>query len=287
MKLFIAGGTGFIGSHFLKNIVYDDHFERIDLCVNRRLPKIGSPKVMVYRPCRIDDESILNIEGSYDYIVNFVGIIKETRDKKFEKVHHQGVKNLIKLAQKTGATGFVQISAAGNADTPYMNTKREAEEEIISSGLEYVILRPSFVLGPDGDFVKMLKKLLKFSPFLPVIGDGSYQVQPIFVGDLAEIVRRSILQGIKGVFGACGPDRISYLDFMKKIKSITGAWQPIVKIPLTLMKSVATIAGPLSPADRDQLKMLTSGSFCDEIRIFRLVSLSPTPLDKTIELSFL
>ncbi len=287
MRIFLAGGTGFIGSHFLKNIIYDDHFERIDLCVNRRLPKITSSKVMIYRPCRIDDENILKIEGSYDYIVNFVGIIKETRDKKFEKVHHQGVVNLLKLARKTGATGFLHISAAGNAETPYMETKRKAEEEIISSGLEYIILKPSFVLGPDGEFVKMLKRLLKFSPFLPVIGDGSYHVQPVFVGDLVELARRAILQGITGVYGACGPDKITYLEFMKRIKEITGAWQPIVKIPVTFMKTMAKLAGPLSPADTDQLKMLLSGSFCEEIKLYSIVSLSPLPIDRIIELSFL
>ena len=286
MKIFVAGGTGFIGSHFLKNIVYDDHFERIDLCVNRRLPRISSPKIMIYRPCRIDDESIKNIRGSYDYVVNFVGIIKETRDKKFENVHYRGVKNLIELAKRSGATGFLHISAAGNADTPYMITKRKAEEEIVSSGLEYVILRPSFVLGPDGDFVKMIKKILRFSPLLPVIGDGSYSVQPIFVGDLVELARRSMLQGIKGIFGACGPDKVTYLEFMVRIKKVTGAWQPIVRIPLSLMKVTATVAGPLAPADRDQLKMLTAGSYCEDLKIYSTLSLSSTPLDKTIELSF-
>ena len=288
MKVFVAGGTGFIGTHFLKNIAYDDNFEKIGICVNKRKPRIRSEKFEIYEGCRIDSESLFQVDGNYDYVVDFVGIIKETRDKKFENVHHRGVVNLIELAKRVGAVGFVYVSAAGvekGIDAAYMRTKFLAEQEIVGSGLEYLILRPSFVLGPDGDFVKMLKKMIKFLPFIPVIGDGNYRVQPVFVGDLVEAIRRGILEGVRGIYGACGPDRVTYNEFIMIVKKALGSKKPIFHIPVGFMRLSAKLLGPLSPANEDQLKMLFAGSTCEEADIFSKVGLSPKPLQEIVKLS--
>ncbi len=290
MKIFLVGGTGFIGTNFLQLALGDNHFDEIIICVNKRKPSVSSPKIKIHTPCRIDDIKTLKIDKNTDYIIDFAGIIKETRDKKFERVHHEGVKNLLRVAHETGARGFVYISAAGvdgTRDEAYMKTKWLAEEEIRKSGLEYLILRPSIVLGPDGDFTKMLKIMFKLFPFIPVIGEGNYKIQPIFVGDLVEIVRRGILQGIKGTFGACGPDAVTYKEFLKMIKEQLKIKRPLMHIPVRLVSLFAQLGDPLSPVTGDQLKMLLTGSTCKDSKIFTLISYAPKNLEETIRISFL
>ena len=289
MKIFLVGGTGFIGTNFLKIIINDDHFDEIIVCMNKRRPAVSSPKIKIHSPCRIDNITTLKIDDNIDYIIDFAGIIKETRDKKFDKVHYVGVKNLLEIAHKTGARGFVYISAAGvndMRDEAYMKTKWLAEEEIRKSGLEYLILRPSIVLGPDGDFTKMLKLMFRLSPFIPVIGDGNYKIQPVFVGDLAEIVRRGILQGIKGTFGTCGPNAVTYKEFLTMIKEQFNVRRPFIHIPVKLVSILAWLGGTYSPVTRDQLKMLLSGSTCEDNKIYTLTSFSPKNLEETIRISF-
>ncbi len=289
MKIFLVGGTGFIGTNFLRLAVGDDHFDEIIVCVNKRKPAISSPRLKIHTPCRIDDVTTLKIEDNIDYIVNFAGIIKETRDKKFDSVHHQGVKNLLRVANETGARGFVYISAAGvnnMRDEAYMKTKWLAEEKIRKSDLEYLILRPSIVLGPDGDFTKMLRLMFKLSPFIPVIGDGSYKIQPIFVSDLVEIVRRGILQGIKGTFDTCGPNAVSYNEFLTMIKEQLNVRRPFIHIPVRLVSVLAQLGGPFSPVTNDQLKMLLAGSTCEDSKIYTLTSYIPKNLEETLRISF-
>lgn len=289
MRIFLVGGTGFIGTNFLRVIINDDHFDEIIVCMNKRRPEVLSPKIKIHSPCKIDEITTLKIEENIDYIVDFAGIIKETRDKKFDRVHYEGAKNLLRVAHETGAQGFVYISAAGvddMRDEAYMKTKWMAEEEIRKSGLEYLILRPSIVLGPDGDFTKLLKLMFRLSPFIPVIGDGNYKIQPIFVGDLVEIVRRGILQGIKGTFGVCGPVTVTYKEFLSMIKEQLNVKRIFIHISVKLVSILARLGGAFSPVTSDQLKMLLTGSTCEDSKIYTLTSYSPRNLEETIRISF-
>ena len=66
-----------------------------------------------------------------------------------------------------------------------------AENTIETSGLKYTILRPTMIYGSPRDRnMWRLIRFMRYSPIVPIFGDGNYLQQPIFVGDVAQGRRR-------------------------------------------------------------------------------------------------
>ena len=68
---------------------------------------------------------------------------------------------------------------------PYYGAKWEMEQAVESSGMPYVIFRPSFVFERDGGILPTFSKLARFAPVTPIIGSGERKLQPIWAGDVA------------------------------------------------------------------------------------------------------
>ena len=65
----------------------------------------------------------------------------------------------------------------------------EAEQKISRSGLDYVILRPTMLYGLDKD--KNILQIIKFMKrfrFYPLIGNGTGEKHPVYVGDVADAI---------------------------------------------------------------------------------------------------
>ncbi|MCK9906407.1 NAD(P)H-binding protein, partial [Frankia sp. Cpl3] len=109
-------------------------------------------------------------------------------------IHVTGTKNLLEAAQRAGIRRFVQMSALGarpGATSPYHQTKYEAEQLVVHSGIPYVIFRPSVIFGPGDEFVNMLADLVRM-PVTPVLGNGSYLLQPVSRRTVADVLTSSL-----------------------------------------------------------------------------------------------
>ena len=68
--------------------------------------------------------------------------------------------------------------------------RREVRVRVLASGLEYTIMRPSFVFGKGGALPTFLKQV-RLSPVVTVIGPGTQRSQPIWVEDVAAYFARA------------------------------------------------------------------------------------------------
>ncbi|HSU91735.1 MAG TPA: NAD-dependent epimerase/dehydratase family protein, partial [Sporolactobacillaceae bacterium] len=194
----IAGGSGFIGR-----------------AIARRLAAIGDIKVRVitrnpdaaYERLKVQgvefvrgdiaDPATLkdSLAGASAIVdaVQFDGypIENPRRGLTFERVDYGGTVSLLAAAKDTGVGQFVYISGAAadeNREHPGFRSKGLAERAIRESGLEYTILRPSLVYGPEDHTVNLFARMLKVAPVFPVPGTGKQRVQPVFVEDVAACV---------------------------------------------------------------------------------------------------
>ena len=138
------------------------------------------------------------LEGC-DAVINLVGIIREFSGKgiTFEKLHYEGTVNLVRAARSQKVRRFIQMSALGarpDGKTQYQQTKFRAEECVRSSGLDYTIFRPSIIFGPEDKFVNLFANMLKVQQFVPVVGNGRYQMQPVAVENVSMGFIKSIEQ---------------------------------------------------------------------------------------------
>lgn len=268
MKIFVSGGTGFVGGHVTEELLSRGH--ELRLLVHRRAPaRPGVEQVQgdVTRP-----ETFANALSGCDAAINLVGIIREfpSRGATFAKLHVEATRNVVAAAKRAGVQRFVQMSALGtrpNAVSAYHRTKFEAEETVRASGLSWTIFRPSLVFGPKDEFVNMMAGYIRRFGAAPMIGDGRYRLQPIAAEDVARCFSLALEmpQTENKTFEICGPDRFTYVEMLDCIGRALGKRVCKLASPLALMKLVVPLLEgfPFFPLTSDQMTMLLEESICD------------------------
>ena len=214
--ILVTGGTGFVGSHLIKRLVS----ERIQTrCLARKTSDIGKLQehgIEVAYGDILDKESLKKAVEDVETVIHLVGIIVEKKGATFEIIHTQGTKNLVEVSKVAGVQRFVYISALGareNARSRYHKTKWEAEKAVINSKMEYVIFRPSIMIGEGGEFITMLSRIVSLAPIIPII-DGESKVQPIYVENTVDCIIKSLTDPntTNRIFEIAGPDQITYKE---------------------------------------------------------------------------
>jgi len=219
---------------------------------------------------------------NYDALVHLIGIGVESSGSTFEEINVNLTKNTIKLCKKSGIKKLIYISGLGvskNNTSNYFTSKYKAEQEIINSGLDYTIFRASYIIGKTDHLTKSLSKQMKKGVII-IPGSGKYQLQPIFVEDVAKIILKSILEKkfSKKILDLVGPRKISFEDFVKLFSKNTK-----VKFKKINLKN-AYDEGTYSS---ESLDLLIGDYTSDMTQLQKLASIKLTPVEKFLESSSL
>ena len=269
MKLFISGGTGFVGEHLCRELQSRGHEVRLLVHIRRQ----ATAGVEYVEGDVTQPETFAGGAEGCNAVINLVGIIREFPAKgiTFERLHVQATENMLAAARSCGINRYLQMSALGtrqDAVADYHKTKWKAEELVRGSGLQWTIFRPSLVFGPRDAFVNMLAAQLKIAPVMPLIGDGRYRLQPIHADDVARCFALALEMPVTigQTYSLCGNDRMTYTELLDAIAAALGKSAPLKpQTPLGLMKPLIALMQkiPQFPITSDQLQMLLEESICD------------------------
>jgi NADH dehydrogenase len=285
MKVFLTGGTGFVGRKMLKRLLDNGHLVRA-LVRSMPQPPAGvalARSVGYVRGDVVTGAGLDKAMQGCDAAIHLVGIIVEKGSNTFEAVHHLGTRNVVQAAKRNGIKRFVQMSALGvceNGVAAYQRSKWKGEEEVRRSGISYCILRPSLIFGPGDGFVTQMMETMKKAPFFrPVPGDGSPKFRPIFVDDVTFCFARALTEAAATgqTVELGGADELTLNEVLAEIARCAGVRKPAVHIPMPLMFLGATLAGilPNPPVTPDQLRMLREGSTCDIAPMKQIFGVTP------------
>lgn len=297
MKIFVTGGSGFVGEEILRQLLHDGHAIR----VLARNPKSPRARIAASRHgVELFPGDILNVESlkagvrDYDVIIHLVGIISEVSANTFENIHARGTQNVILAAQSAGVKRFIHMSALGtrsNATSRYHQSKWAAEESLRQSGLDYTIFRPSIIYGADDHFVNLFAEIARFSPVLPVMGDGKSRMQPVAVADVAACFVGAITEpkSIGQSYDLCGHDIRSFNEILDAILEVMGKKRAKLHLPMglarfqaSLLEIIFPLFGKAPPLSRDQLLMLAEDNLGNPKPANELFRLQPKLFEEAI-----
>ena len=121
--------------------------------------------------------------------------------------------------------GVARYGMAPRCSNPYFLSKLAAETTLFRSGLEGVVFRPSFVVGPGDAFVPAVLRAMETGE-VELPGDGSYRMQPIAVEDAADAVLAAIGRpagAFPTVFDLVGPEPVTYARLLERLAGVAGA----------------------------------------------------------------
>ena len=267
MNVVVTGATGFVGTHVVHALRARDLPVRALVRDRRRGSRLAARGVELVEGDVTDPTSLRAALAGTDAVIHLVAIIKG-RPADFDRIMAQGTRNVAAAAKEAGVGRFVLASALGLDErtkdaVPYYRAKWEMEQAVRDSGLEYVILRPSFVFAKDGGVLPTFVRLARFSPVTPIIGPGTQRLQPIWIDDMAECYALSLeLPEAAGrTFEVGGPDAPTWNEFWARLKRVLGARRPSIHLPFGVMRVQAALTErlPGAPVTRDQLTMLALG----------------------------
>ena len=279
-NLFVTGGSGFVGSAVIDELVRRGH--QVKALVRKDALDSRGGKVTSVVGDLFNAQGLASGMADCDAVIHLVGIIMEQPSKgvTFERIHFEGTKAVVDAAQAAGIKRYLHMSALGvrpNAVSEYHKTKWKAEEYVRRSGLDATLFRPSMIHGPKGEFMRMeaawAKKQAMPFLFMPYFGHGvlglggSGQLQPVYVGDVARAFADALMNPntIGQTYELGGADRLDWPAMHKTVAEVvTGKRRLTMPIPAWYAKAIATILpGALLPFNKAQVQMAEEDNVCD------------------------
>ncbi len=204
MRVFVTGGTGFVGSHLVDALLQQDYevfcLVRSEAKAARIFPE-RRPQLIV--GALADGDAIAEGVRDADYVYHVAGLTAGKNRHELFDVNAEATRRVLSHVKRAaaGLRRFVYVSSLAAAGpsrlgTPldqshlpspvsaYGESKLAGEEIVRASGVPWTIVRPPAVYGPrDAEFLRLVK--LARWPMLPLMGDPHQEFSFIYVTDLA------------------------------------------------------------------------------------------------------
>jgi NADH dehydrogenase len=246
MRVVVTGGTGFIGREVVSRLLEEGGTE---VALTTRYPERPDPwdgRVRKLQAFAGDSVSLGKAFTGADTVVHAIQfpnapVEDPSKGRTYMEVDGHGTEVAVAVARKLGVRRFVYLSGAGagkGLPQSWFKAKDIAEKAIRESGMEYAILRPSWIYGPGDKSMNRFVWFCRHLPLVPVIGDGRTAVYPAYVKDIAralvDLVRREDARD--AVLDVGGPQRLTMDDVIRTIQEVLGRRRPLLHQPAGLMK---------------------------------------------------
>ena len=215
MKIVVTGASGFIAKN-LRKYLSEKNIELISISRNDFKNFKCETKIISNN---YDEKNLLKKIQNSDVLIHLVGIGKQSINTDYDMINTELTKHIVNLSKKARIKKIIFLSGLGvssNTSLGYFISKYNAEKQIIDSGLDFTVFRPSYIVGKDDLFTKNLKKQIKSGEII-IPGSGTYSIQPIHVSDVVKVIFESALQSKfnNKIIDLVGPDYVTFEKYVK------------------------------------------------------------------------
>lgn len=160
----------------------------------------------------------------------------------------ENIRILVDAAKDAGVRRVVHVSVSNpsaGSEFPYYRGKAQAEEIVKRSGLEWSIIRPTWLFGGSDILLNNVAWLLRRFPVFGMPGNGKYRVQPIAGEDVGRILSDAALSSETGARDAAGPETFTFEEVVRLTMKAMGKRRLIVHLPPTLALGLSKALDPL------------------------------------------
>jgi uncharacterized protein YbjT (DUF2867 family) len=184
MKVLVAGSTGYLGKHAVRELKDRGHQVRALARNPDRLAPVRDVVDEVFAADATDPAALADCCVGVDAVISTIGLVGKAGRQTCWDVDYGANRNLLTEAEKAGVGKFVYTSvvhAPALEKLQLVRAKRAFEDELRRSGMPYAILLPN---GYFSDFDEYLAMARKGRVYL--FGDGGFRITPIDGTDVAD-----------------------------------------------------------------------------------------------------
>lgn len=257
-NVLVAGATGYLGSHVVRELVRRGHRVRALTRSTGRLDTLGVPcdvvQAEVTRP-----ETLANVCDGIDIVFSSLGITGQRDGLTWRDVDYQGNLNLLQAAQHCGVEKFVYVSVFGGAGLRHLDIvdAHEAFVDVLRQGsMAWQVLRPTGYFSDLEAFLDMARRGRVY-----LFGDGSRRINPIHGADLA-VVCGDAVEGRRTdrEIDVGGPRVFTWRQIAEL--ALTTCERPvrITPLPMVLVRGAATACGWFSRHRAELLRFFATSA---------------------------
>ena len=211
MRILLVGGTGLIGSAIRARLSAEGHE---CLLVSRHPTAMPDPHHITLDMARTTEVSRWKgLLAGVDAVINAAGALQ---GQDMQGVHVTGSAALYTACESANIRRVILLSAIGtNRDTrsDFSRTKQEGEAALMARDLDWVVLRPSVVVGRPAYGGSALLRGLAALPVLPDMPDTA-PIQPVHLDDVVDTVLFFLQPGAPSriALDLAGPRQMAFSD---------------------------------------------------------------------------
>ncbi len=296
MKILVTGGSGFVGSAFVRLALQSGDQVRVAQRSTSCTFPVGVETCVVGEIG--PDTCWENALAGCDMVVHLAARVHKMNESaadpaaEYRHTNVDGTLNLARQAIAAGVKRFLFVSSIkvngegrdipySETDTPapedlYARSKWEAEQQlkhiISTSDMKLVVLRPPLVYGPGvgANFLKLMELVMAGIP-LP-LGSVKNARSLIYVGNLADAIHTCLVCDIEkfNTFLVSDKDHISTSNLVKLLAKSLECPARAIPCPEILLRGIGTVTGR-----RKQVERLIGSLTVDSRQIQEKLNWSP------------
>lgn len=233
MRILLTGSNGFLGRAVGAHLIAAGH--RVSAVVRSRRAGMGlaADRIITLNIAQaVRPADWLPHLEDVDAVVNCAGLLQGMPGEPISGVHVEGVAALFQACEQAGVRRVVHISAIGAEraqPSEFSRTKREGERTLASRDLDWVILRPSVVVGRSAYGGSALFRGLAALPILPVM-PGTGLLQIVQLDELVRTVDFFLAPDAPArlALDIAGPERMTFTDVVLAYRRWLGWSRPFI-----------------------------------------------------------
>jgi uncharacterized protein YbjT (DUF2867 family) len=230
MRILIIGGTGLIGSAVHARLSAEGH--ECVLVSRHSTGMLDGRHVALDISQATDASSWKPVLDGVDAVINAAGALQ---GQDMQGVHVGGSAALYAACESEGVRRVILFSAIGtNREAPsdFSRTKQEGEAALMSRDLDWVVLRPSVVVGRAAYGGSALLRGLASLPVLPVM-PATAPIQPVHLDNVVETVVFFLKPGAPSrvALDLAGPRQMEFSDAVALFRRWL-RWRPAYRLQL-------------------------------------------------------
>lgn len=229
MRILLVGGTGLIGSAIYASLSGEGHE---CVLVSRHPAAAPDTHHITLDVAQTTESKWKDILVGVDAVINAAGALQ---GQDMQGVHVAGSAALYTACESAGVRRVILLSAIGidrDARSEFSRTKREGEAALMGRDLDWVVLRPSVVVGRPAYGGSALLRGLASLPLLPVMPDTA-AIQPVHLDDVVETVLFFLQSGAPSriALDLAGPRQMAFSDAVALFRRWL-RWRPAYRLHL-------------------------------------------------------